>query len=41
MSIESQSLELRKVKRSESMILDPITLNKLQKLGTTSDDERE
>ena len=29
MSIESQSLEVRKVKRSESgMILDPITLDK-------------
>ena len=34
MSIESQSLEFRKVKRSESgMILDPITLNKSAKLG--------
>ena len=34
MSIESQSLEVRKVKRSESgMILDPITLNKSAKLG--------
>ena len=34
MSIESQSLEVRKVKRSESgMILDPITLNKSAKIG--------
>ena len=34
MSIESQSLEVRKVKRSESgMILDPITLNKSAKVG--------
>ena len=34
MSIESQSLEIRKVKRSESgMILDPITLNKSAIVG--------
>ena len=34
MSIESQSLEVRKVKRSESgMILDPITLNKSAIVG--------
>ncbi|MBT4217993.1 MAG: IMP dehydrogenase, partial [Flavobacteriales bacterium] len=34
MSIESQSLEVRKVKRSESgMILDPITLNKFAIVG--------
>ena len=34
MSIESQALEVRKVKRSESgMILDPITLEKTAKVG--------
>ena len=34
MSIESQALEVRKVKRSESgMILDPITLEKTSKIG--------
>ena len=34
MSIESQALEVRKVKRSESgMILDPITLEKTAKIG--------
>ena len=34
MSIKSQSLEVRKVKRSESgMILDPITLEKTAKIG--------